>query len=409
MLAPTLQEPRPKERSHEFVFLVVAIALTSIGNEFATSGGISPWFQRTSFGIPAHFILFFLLLVVLAPYVVTAPKFAMSQEMRNEGILAVASLAWVVIGITIAIAILRGVPELFADWRNLLVTTVAAVYAAKFLASRDWKHFVLIDLATAYGLLAIPTLGAYAAGLGQSVLGVRTTVFDGPTLYLASFATITSAWFYLNPDPRHGRVRSVWLQIAGLSSSLLVLLSFRRSFWLAWIAGIATVLIVSWRSRDKRGVRLYGSLLGLCLLVNVATVAIGSETMAARLESFLPNSTGQFSATNQDHLNDIVDAWQVIKAEPVLGLGIGSQYETNLISDWKTESFEVHSAVLHVWLKFGILGALIYLAFHVALIRAATRKRELIPIAAFLSANWQPPFLGRGPTAASRYRSFTAS
>jgi hypothetical protein len=317
--------------------------------------------------------------------------------MRDLGILRLAVLAWAVIGFAIAVAIIRGSPELFADWRNLLITTITSVFAAKFLASQPWRRIALVDLAILYGVLSIPTLIVYALGEGNSLLGVRTTVFDAPTLYTAGFAAMTAAWFYLLPNPSHGRSRAALLNVAGIASSLLILLSFRRSFWVAWAVGLGTILLISMRVKQHRGIRLYGALLGLGVLIVTAIVVLGTETIGARLESFLPSSTGQFSATNEDHLNDIVDAWHVVERDPILGLGIGNTYETNLIADWKTESFEVHSAVLHVWLKFGLAGAVAYLVFHVGVIRAALRSRELVPIAAFFVAELAATAFGTWP------------
>ena len=386
-----------QQRAGRICFLVVVMGATWLGNEFPTSGGVSPWFQQTPFGVPAHFLLFFLLLAVLAPFVVTAPRFSMAARMRDLGIFRLAVLAWAVIGFAIAVAIIRGSPELFADWRNLLITTITAVFAAKFLASQPWRRIALIDLAILYGLLSIPTLFAYALGQGDSLLGVRTTVFDAPTLYMASFSAATAAWFYLFPNPLQGRTRVTLLSLAGLASSLLVLLSFRRSFWVAWAVGLAVIVVISMRLKQSSRIRLFAALAGLGALLAVATVALGSEAIGARLESFLPDSTGQFSATNEDHLNDIVDAWHVVERDPILGLGIGRAYETSLISDWKTESFEVHSAVLHVWLKFGIAGAVAYLAFHFGIIRAALKTRDSIPIAAFLIAELAATAFGTWP------------
>jgi O-antigen ligase len=378
-------------------FIVLTIALTWLGNEFSASGGISPWFQKTSFGVPLNFILFFLILAVLLPYVLNTPRIAMTERLTALGLFWIVALVWTVIGLAIIVAIARGVPELFADWRNLLITAITAMFASKWLAAQSWKRFAVTDLAIAYGLLAIPTLVAYAAGAGVVVLGVRTTVFDGPTLYTAIFSACTAGWYALNPDPSHGKGRATALRFAGGAASLLVLLSFRRSFWLGWLIGLIAVLIISLRSQRRLGVRIYSALLGFFVLIAVATIAIGTETILARLESFLPSASGQYSVTNEDHVNDLIDAWQVIEREPILGLGIGSRYETNLISDWKTESFEVHNALLHVWLKFGIAGAVAYLVFHLGLVRAALRNPSTIPIAAFFVGELVATMVGTWP------------
>lgn len=393
------RERTAESRAAEWVFTLLAVAVTWSGSESSQGGQVSPWFRDTSLGVPLHYLLFGVLLGLVTPYVVSTPAYSLADRLKQLDVWRTLGVASIVIALAIAIAIVRGVPELFADWRNLLIASVTAIFAAKWLTTQSWKRFALIDLATVYGLLAIPQVIAYAAGSGASVLGVRTTVFDGPTLYLACFSAITAGWHALTADAWLGPRRITFLRIAGVASSLLVLLSFRRSFWLAWVVGLATVTAIYVRMKRGGAIRVYVAILGFGVVVSTAIVAMGTETTIARLQSFLPSDTGPYAATNADHINDIVDAWNVISRDPILGLGIGTHYETNLIADWKEESFEVHNAVLHVWLKFGVVGALTYVAFHLALAGAAFRHRNksMVPIGAFILGELIATMVGTWP------------
>jgi O-antigen ligase len=388
-----------ENRAAEWIFALLAAAVTWTGSESNQTGQISPWFRDTPLGVPLHYLLFGVLLGLLVPYIVSAPAYSLAYRLKQLGLWRILGVASIVIALAIAMGIFRGVPELFADWRNLLIASVTAIFAAKWLTIQSWKRFALTDLATVYGLLAIPHLIAYAAGSGASVLGVRTTVFDGPTLYLACFSAITAGWHALTADAWLAPRRVTFLRIAGVASSLLVLLSFRRSFWLTWVVGLATVAAIYVRMKRGGAIRVYAAILGFVVLVSTAIVAMGTDTTIARLQSFLPSDTGPYAATNADHFNDIVDAWNVIARDPILGLGIGTHYETELIADWKEESFEVHNAILHVWLKFGVAGALTYLAFHLALVRAAFRHRNtsMVPIGAFILAELIATMVGTWP------------
>ena len=89
------------------------------------------------------------------------------------------------------------------------------------------------------------------------------------------------------------------------------------------------------------------------------------------MDSFSPTSESVYSTTNQDHLNDLLEAWEEIRASPIVGLGIGRFYETPLLTPWKETSFEVHNALLQVWLKFGLIGLIAFLGFHLAWGRAS--------------------------------------
>jgi O-antigen ligase len=73
------------------------------------------------------------------------------------------------------------------------------------------------------------------------------------------------------------------------------------------------------------------------------------------------------------HVLDIVEAVRVIRASPIFGIGVGTYYETQIISGWKPKSYGVHNGFLNTWIKFGILGALAYLAMFVSFARSGWR------------------------------------
>ena len=64
-----------------------------------------------------------------------------------------------------------------------------------------------------------------------------------------------------------------------------------------------------------------------------------------------------------------------VKASPILGLGQGKPYRTTRILDWKTESWMVHNAPLHVWIRYGLLGLLAYFWWHAAYFQYLNRLR----------------------------------
>jgi hypothetical protein len=382
----------------EFIFIALILSLTRLGNEFGSSGeGVSPWYMQSPFGVPWNFVLLFVLALLVAPYVSGTPSFSVARRLSHQGIWFLAVAGWAVIGLAIVVGILNNSPELFADWRNFVVMALVVVFASKWTATQDWRRFAIADLAIAYGVLAVPTLIRFATDTSPTLLGVRTTTFDGSTLYTACFAAVAAAWYSLNPGFGFGQGRLRALKAAGIAASLLVLLSFRRSFWLAWIVGVAVVVLLTLRSRRIQGIRIYVATTTIAVLLTVTTIAIGTEEVIGRVESFLPGSNSRYAATNQDHINDVLDAWRVVASNPILGLGIGRHYETELITDWKAESFEVHNAVLHVWLKFGLAGAVIYVLFHFGLVRVANRSFLTVPISGFLVGELAATLFGTWP------------
>lgn len=360
---PALEERHRGRGLDRLGFLVIVLLGTFVGNEFPADGPASPWFVNEVFGVPLHYPLFAGALLLLAPYILAAPRISVSERLRAVGLWPWTVMAWGVLAITIALALLGGAPELFADWRNLVAVAVTAIAAAKWLSARWWRAWALTDMAVAYGLAGIPYLVRWAIGSGTRLYDVSISVFFGPTLFMSIFASIVTlaTWLTGHRLPRW----YAWLvRLAAVSSSLVVVLSFRRSFWLGWTLGVAGVIAYVLRRRQASPARLISTSAAVVVIGIAAFVATGTDAVIERLASFLPSETNEYSTTNEDHVNDLIDALGVISNEPIFGLGIGRYYETSLIADWKETSFEVHNTVLHVWLKFGLLGAVAYLGFH---------------------------------------------
>ena len=87
----------------------------------------------------------------------------------------------------------------------------------------------------------------------------------------------------------------------------------------------------------------------------------------------------EFSQGNPDHVGEVLDAWEQVQQHPVMGIGLGHSFATLRIQDWKEESVMVHNAPLHVWLKYGLLGLVCYVWFHLAMFRWLYRRMRVAP------------------------------
>jgi hypothetical protein len=264
-----------------------------------------------------------------------------------------------------------GVTELFADWRNLVVYAAIVIAVTPWLASRSWRHEVPMDLAIGYGILSIGILIQWLAGGGAEVFDQRITIFSWPHLFAVTLSAIVCASVWVSGIGHLPQLRAMAIRTSAIVSSLVVLLSFRRSFWLSLGVGIAGVLIVAGRRGFLNTQRVTALSAAVVMAVTTLFVAMGQEVVIERFASFLPTSNSSYSATNEDHINDLVEGLEAIGENPVLGLGIGRFYETPLLDDWKETSFEVHNAALHVWLKFGLLGLAVFIGLHVRWILAS--------------------------------------
>lgn len=354
------------------VFVLLAVFLTFIGAEFSNEGW-ALWYQTDVLGVPAQYVVFAAMLFMLMPTLRQRPMMSVTNELQESGMWLWVVLGWVTLILALVLGLLRQASEPFADWRNWVVLAVTALVVAKLVADRSWRKWALTDLAIGYSVLSAAHVIVWMGGGGTQLFDVRVPLADGYDLSLAVLAAAVAAEAWIRGFPGMSRAYSLALRLSFAFSTALVMLSFRRTLWAFVVLSLIGVGIWGMRtSRSSRtsAIKLFGA---IGALVAVAMFSLGADTVAERLASFNPFAENAYTATNDDHVNDLRDAITVIADEPLLGLGIGSTYETELIAHWKTESFEVHNAFLHSWLKFGILGLITYIGFHIALGRAFLR------------------------------------
>jgi len=252
----------------------------------------------------------------------------------------------------------QGGSKFFFDWRGLALG-IALYFAWTFwiqdaldaeAAVRVFAIYVGLRIAALYGL--------YLAGQRDSVAGMSIPIFDGPVLSCIVFAGLLALSFQ---DSARDWVSKLGWGVLGLGAYLFVLLCFRRTYWGELAIG-SMILLLRKKHHRLRSIILVA--VALC----VAAAVLGSS-FSSRLRSIdVTQDDSRFSADNADHVNDLMDAWFQVQQSPILGIGVGTSYSTWHIRNWKSESVMVHNAVLHVWLKYGIVGLACYLWFHIALL-----------------------------------------
>lgn len=264
----------------------------------------------------------------------------------------------------ISIAFLYGLYQqgehLYFDWRDVLLGAGLAVVFSCWIqtpaALEDAIHiFALVMSARVFFILANYFVGG--GGVEGVVPGLTTPVYDGPTIDAAVFLALLAFRF---TQQEVGRVRKMCWVIAGVAAFLLVVLSLRRSFWGEMAVGILVVAILQ---KNRRYLLAFLLLLGIVF-------SYGGDRFYLRAKSINPLAErNSYTITNEDHVGDVLDALDVVKEHPILGIGLGHPYRTHRITDWKTESWEVHNGLLHAWVFYGLLGLIAYLSFQASLFR----------------------------------------
>jgi hypothetical protein len=151
-----------------------------------------------------------------------------------------------------------------------------------------------------------------------------------------------------------------------LGSPLLIaslLLSYRRSFWIAVVLGLLLVLVLGVGPSGRR------LLVPVALLLTGAVWALGSVSfqssgspLAHRIASLSPSRL-QANVQDRYRLDERANVLGAIGEDPIAGLGVAVPWSASF-RPLPVEHLEgrlyVHFAALWFWLKLGILGLVAY-------------------------------------------------
>ena len=261
---------------------------------------------------------------------------------------------------------LHGGVNLFFDWRALALGVGIYVVVAIWVRTQDdvrsatllFAFFMTVRIALLYW--------QFVRGGGDTIVGVRIPVFDGPTLSAIVFTGLLSLCM---SDATTERLQKLLWTGLSAASYLLVLLCFRRTFWAE--LGIGTLILIVMLKRGR------GRTLVLATLMIATVTGVLGPTFFQRVQSLdFSSGESEFSQGNPDHVGEVLDAWDQVQKQPLLGIGLGRSFQTLRVQTWKEESVMVHNAPLHVWMKYGLMGLACYVWFHIAVFRWLWRTQK---------------------------------
>lgn len=233
-------------------------------------------------------------------------------------------------------------------------------------------------------LLIVNTVRSTSALRTFVVIAAAIGAFKGLSGVYASFAGVGSELTeetvsYLDPVPnllmlvfilgvaaalvRRSRLPA-WVLAGAPLAFLALLLSYRRSFWIAAAFALVVVVIVASRRRGRAVLVVGGVALALTFAA-IFTVGSPSESspgpLAKRAELISPSGMEGNRGDryrNDERQNVIAN----IEEHPLTGIGLGVPWK---VKEPLAESHDrryVHFAILWFWLAFGPLGVLAYIA-----------------------------------------------
>ena len=352
----------PRRRSISRVWVLLPVLPLAFAHEVGgPDGPASPLFGKLVGDI--RFLDLVLLVFIACAILLVRP------ERRRLGLDGPTLFAAWLCGAALLLSLVNGATSgatnLFFDSRGLLIGVAVAVLTSRVVQTEvDVQLITRIFLGITAIYSTVLLLGFWALGWGPALrdTGGQIPIYDGSILWTLCGAALLALNSLISHDQPFGRRLGI---VAGTSSGIVVLLSYRRTYWGVLAIGILVSILL---------IRGIGHRFRVVLVLVLAAISLvlltGQERAVLRLRSIDPSTESVYSGTNADHVDDVREAWTQVQKEPLLGLGAGVPYDTSLTSRWKgPESFGVHNAVLHVWVFYGLLGLVAFLLWHLAYFR----------------------------------------
>jgi O-Antigen ligase len=214
-------------------------------------------------------------------------------------------------------------------------------------------------------LKAVLGLIEIAAHLGTPIEGASTLTYYEPT---ANWLIMTTVLCILAAVLMRARP-PVWMLV---STPLLVaslLLSYRRSFWVAAVLGLALVLLLGATSTGRRILAPASVLVIVAVWVLSSINFQSSQSPIVRRVASLSPSKLETNLEDRYRLDERTNVLGIIREHPVTGIGMlvpWSPIFTPLSVEHPEARLYVHFAALWYWLKLGVLGLVAYLSVLIA-------------------------------------------
>lgn len=237
------------------------------------------------------------------------------------------------------------------------ITLLLALIAGYWLARRFGPNRLLLWLVVGSALL-LPQ------GLYNGLVASKLSYYDAAPVFLLGICAILVAFRVV----ALGAWRLPYLILA----TLVIVLSLRRAVWIDIVVALAITGIWSKRSGFRTAL-----VLGAGAVVVLEMISPGIAF--SYLEHAIKYTTGaqgrDFSTSYRNW--ETANAWMNVQQHPLSGIGPASNWTfyNSYDGQFRPYGFSyLHNSYLWVWLRFGLLGLVAYVAFFLTSARALLRR-----------------------------------
>ena len=156
---------------------------------------------------------------------------------------------------------------------------------------------------------------------------------------------------------------------------IVLLLTFSRGGYLGLLFSLAVFVFFAWQRFDSKDKKFFGATV---LLAAVILLLVG-RPVANRLISSFDAQEG----SNLGRLAIWQDSRQIIKKNPITGVGLGNYSLAVSFSQDYRNAVTSHNLYLDIWAETGIFALLAWLFMFVAAVREAYKKIKNLPVIVF--------------------------
>jgi O-antigen ligase len=250
--------------------------------------------------------------------------------------------------------------DAISPWLLVLIAYALTLLTLRTREGRDRLPKVIAAALIAKGALAIVVLATTG---GTTIDGQRYLVYYDAALPMLAGAFIVG---YLAAS----RIDLPYRKLVFVGAAIIVILSFRRSVWLAVAVGVVVLPLLR-----HRGVVVARLLIVLCVLgvsLNLLP-ATARDAAFSRVTSAVEVFRGTGSEDSaENHEKDIERGFALAQDNAYLGVGVRAAQPRGFAS-FDSHVLYVHNDFLQVWLLFGLPGLLLYASILLVLGRRAGR------------------------------------
>lgn len=265
----------------------------------------------------------------------------------------------------------------------LVYVMLRAFRGQKAVNELIWLFMLAVLVRCLFGLVRFLFLGGdpanYYANMQQ--IGVKLTFFDINDSMLACMAAFLAAWRLIDRNMDIGVYKKLFYWVVMIAGLLVILLSFRRTAWLGLAA--SGLVFIYWHRRRLNFFKLVpfvASALVAMLIFWTERFQIGSS--GSLLASLFPDIADRGGVSFQSgrffELSLAIDA---ILKNPIFGVGSWGEYSSSQraeVAFHGGQFFYMHSGFLHVWLKTGLIGLVLFAGAMLASVYAAIKSQPIL-------------------------------